>query len=55
MEYLHRSGRTGRNGQPGRSVLIVTKEELPLLKKYQKKFGINIVEKKMYQGKLVKG
>lgn len=55
MEYLHRAGRTGRNGQPGRSVLIVTKEELPLLKKYQKKFGINIVEKKMYQGKLVKG
>lgn len=55
MEYLHRAGRTGRNGQPGRSVLIITKEELPLIKKYQKKFGINIVAKKMYQGKLVKG
>ncbi|WP_238483660.1 DEAD/DEAH box helicase [Anaerosporobacter faecicola] len=55
MEYLHRSGRTGRNGQPGRSVLIVTKEELPLIKKYQKRFGINIVAKKMYQGKLVRG
>lgn len=55
MEYLHRSGRTGRNGQPGRSVLLVTKDELPLLKKYQKKFDINMVQKKMYQGKLVKG
>jgi superfamily II DNA/RNA helicase len=54
MEYLHRAGRTGRNGNPGSNVLIVTKDELPILKKYQKKFGINIVERKMYQGKLVK-
>lgn len=55
MEYLHRAGRTGRNGQPGRSVLIITKDELPLIKKFQKKFNINIVAKKLYQGKLVKG
>ncbi|HEX3077453.1 MAG TPA: DEAD/DEAH box helicase [Lachnospiraceae bacterium] len=54
MEYLHRAGRTGRNGNPGSNVLIVTKDELPILKKYQKKFGINIVERKMFQGKLVK-
>lgn len=55
MEYLHRAGRTGRNGQRGRNVLIVTKEEEALLKAYQKKFGINIVKKKLYQGKVVKG
>lgn len=55
MEYLHRAGRTGRNGQRGRNVLIVTKEEEAILKIYQKKFGINIVKKKMYQGKIVKG
>lgn len=55
MDYLHRAGRTGRNDTTGRSILIVTKEELPRLKAYQKAFGINIVAKKMYEGKLVKG
>lgn len=55
MDYLHRAGRTGRNENKGLSVLIVTKEELELVKKYQKKYGINIIGKKMFQGKLVKG
>lgn len=55
MDYLHRAGRTGRNGNKGRSVLIVTKEELELITQYQKKFGINMLCKKMYQGKLVRG
>lgn len=53
MDYLHRAGRTGRNGMSGVSVLIVTKEELERVKTYQKKFGVNILGKKMYQGKLV--
>lgn len=55
MDYLHRAGRTGRNGVRGVNVLIVTKEEVQLIKKYQKEFGINIVSKQMYEGKLVKG
>lgn len=55
MDYLHRAGRTGRNGQKGTNVLIVTKEEIPLIKKYQKQFGINMIPKKLYQGKLVRG
>lgn len=55
MDYLHRAGRTGRNGSTGRNVLIITKEELPRIKLYQKTFGINIIPKKMYQGKLVRG
>ncbi len=55
MDYLHRAGRTGRNGVKGTSILVVTKEELPRLKAYQKAFGINLVAKKMYQGKLVRG
>lgn len=54
MDYLHRAGRTGRNGKSGMNVLIVTKEELELIKKYQKAFGININNKKMFQGKLVR-
>ncbi|MBE5959951.1 MAG: DEAD/DEAH box helicase [Lachnospiraceae bacterium] len=55
MDYLHRAGRTGRNGMKGTSILVVTKEELPRLRAYQKAFGINLVAKKMYQGKLVRG
>lgn len=54
-DYLHRAGRTGRNGAKGLNVLIVTREELVAIKKYQKVFGININEKKLYQGKLVRG
>lgn len=54
-DYLHRAGRTGRNGKKGLNVLIVTKEELVAIKKYQKTFAININEKKLYQGKLVRG
>ena len=53
--YLHRAGRCGRNGQKGLSVLLITKEQQPLLKKYRKAFGIQIVEKHLYQGKLVQG
>ncbi len=55
VDYLHRAGRTGRNDHPGRNVLLVTKEELANIKRYQKAFGINIIPKKLYQGKIVKG
>lgn len=55
MDYLHRAGRTGRDGNKGLSVLIVTKEELSYVKSYQKSFGINILHKKMYQGNIVRG
>lgn len=52
-EYLHRAGRTGRNGKRGANLLIITKEELPLLKKIEKKFGLSITQMKMNNGKLV--
>lgn len=55
LDYLHRAGRTGRDNNKGLSVLIVTKEELDRVKSYQKAFGINIIHKKMYQGKIVRG
>lgn len=54
MDYLHRAGRAGRGMEKGLSVSIVTKEELTRIKSYQKAFGINILPKKMYQGKIVK-
>lgn len=53
--YLHRAGRCGRNGQKGISVLLITEEQQFLLKKYRKAFNIQIVEKHLYQGKLVQG
>ena len=50
--YLHRAGRTGRNGNAGIAVSIAAKNELPLIKNYCKTLKINIVQKKMYMGKI---
>lgn len=53
IDYLHRAGRTGRNGLKGQVVSIITARELNLIKLYEKKFNINFQAKKMYQGKIV--
>lgn len=53
MDYLHRSGRTGRNGQEGLSISLVTKEEVVLIKKYERKFGISIPCKKLSGGVII--
>lgn len=52
-EYIHRCGRCGRNGNAGTCISIITDNELKKIKSYQKAFHINIVTKKLYQGKLV--
>ena len=52
-ESLHRAGRCGRNGQEGLCVSIITENELNKIKKYQKEFKINVVQKRLYNGKLV--
>ncbi len=52
-EYLHRAGRCGRNGNQGLCVSIITENELNKIKKYQKDFHINIIQKRLYNGKLV--
>ncbi len=52
LDYLHRSGRTGRGQAPGVSVSIVTNRELPLIRKYQNAFGIRITEIKVHEGKI---
>ena len=52
-EYIHRAGRCGRNGNKGLVLSIITENELNKIKKYQKDFHINMLQKKLYQGRLV--
>lgn len=52
-EYIHRAGRCGRNDNNGLTLSIITDNELNKIKKYQKEFHINMVPKKLYQGRLV--
>lgn len=52
-EYLHRVGRTGRVGKSGIAISIVTEKEIPLIKKYEKEFNIEIPEKEIVKGRIV--
>jgi superfamily II DNA/RNA helicase len=52
-DYLHRAGRTGRNGNTGISISIVNEREIQLIKKYEKAFHITIVAKDMYKGQII--
>ena len=52
-DYLHRAGRTGRNGNTGLVISIVTERELPLIKMYEKEFKLEIIPKAMYKGEVI--
>jgi len=52
LDYLHRAGRSGRDASKGLNILIVTKDELVKIKTFEKAFGINIVQKKVYKGEI---
>jgi superfamily II DNA/RNA helicase len=39
--YVHRAGRTGRAGKTGKSVLLVTREERPMLERFSKALGVS--------------
>ena len=52
LDYLHRAGRSGRDGNKGLSVLIVTKEELGKVKAFEKAFSIKIESKKIFKGEI---
>jgi superfamily II DNA/RNA helicase len=52
-DYLHRAGRTGRNGNTGISISIVNEREVPLIRKYEKAFHITIAAKDMYKGQII--
>ena len=51
--YLHRVGRTGRMGESGTAISIVTEKETALIKKYEKDLKISISPKEMYKGEIV--
>lgn len=53
MDYLHRVGRTGRAGNKGIAVSIVTSRELPLIRMYEKTLKIKIAAKNIYKGAIV--
>ena len=52
-DYLHRVGRTGRNGKPGVAVSIVAERELQRIRQYEKVFNIKISLKTMYKGNIL--
>ncbi|MCM3746842.1 DEAD/DEAH box helicase [Paenibacillus pasadenensis] len=51
-QYVHRSGRTGRMGREGTVLTISAPNEKYLIEKYERKLGIELVERAMYKGKL---
>ena len=53
-DYLHRAGRCGRDGSKAICASIVTEKDLPRIKACQKTFNVNMLAKKLYQGKIVR-
>jgi superfamily II DNA/RNA helicase len=51
--YLHRSGRTGRTGKRGIMASIGNEEEMRCLQKIEKKLGLTVYPKELYEGKIV--
>ncbi|OLN29610.1 DEAD/DEAH box helicase [Desulfosporosinus metallidurans] len=51
--YLHRVGRTGRAGESGRAISIVTFKEVSYIKRLENTFEIRISPKEMFQGRIV--
>lgn len=52
-DYLHRAGRTGRNGSHGVVVNIVTERELTFLRMHEKALKINTAGKSTYKDSIV--
>ncbi|HWZ89518.1 MAG TPA: DEAD/DEAH box helicase [Polyangiaceae bacterium] len=44
LAYVHRAGRTGRAGKQGQSVLVVTREQRPMLERFGKELGIRFTQ-----------
>jgi superfamily II DNA/RNA helicase len=44
LAYVHRAGRTGRAGARGQSVLVLTREQRPMLERFGKALGIQFTQ-----------
>ncbi|HWQ61296.1 MAG TPA: DEAD/DEAH box helicase [Negativicutes bacterium] len=51
--YLHRVGRTGRAGQSGTAISLITRKETELIAKFAKVLKIRLVAKHLLKGKIV--
>lgn len=51
-QYLHRVGRTGRAGQEGTAISLVTQREISYLKNYEKEYNIKFIKKEYSKGKI---
>ncbi|WP_139892059.1 DEAD/DEAH box helicase [Bacillus sp. D386] len=52
-QYVHRSGRTGRQGESGTVISIVTAREERELKKYARELHIEVQKKELFKGSIV--
>jgi len=49
-DYLHRAGRTGRAGDSGYCISLMSNEELKIARRYQRELNINMTEASIYKG-----
>lgn len=53
--YVHRVGRTGRAGQDGTAISIITAHEVPILERMAKRLNVPIAAKRLYRGEVLDG
>lgn len=54
VDYLHRAGRCGRDGSEAVCASIITESELKTIQGIRKTFSVNILQKNLYKGKIVR-
>ena len=54
VDYLHRAGRCGRDGSKAVCASVITENDISRIKSIQKTFRVNMMPKKLYQGKIVR-